>query len=1107
MILRFKEADILHACGRTYVERGRQYQRAGRVLKVEMSSDGLAIGGLVQGSAGRRYEQSIEIEPMSDGAQIYGRCSCPMEYDCKHVAAALLEVLVQSMRHGGLTSKPGRVRTSAPDELQEWWRHLSETLTEPARSPHATQNQQKLLYILQLRKTRSTKTTDSLFLSTFKSRLLKKGGWGKMTPMYWSQLTGQGYGYGDPPSWLDPLDRQIVELLSGRISWEYSVQIEGDVGVLLLKRLLKSGRCFLEGDMSSPISPGPAREARFDWSRKKKDQVLSVALDGVGGPWLPLSTDPPWYLDFAGHLAGPVIQPLDPRLFHSLCLLPPVPQERLPELVRLLAPLAPSESLALPIDLQIERFQDAPVPVLHLQGVRRADGVLVHVAQLCFDYGPWRLHPWAPGDDAVPLLHRDGRDWLIERNPAIERERMQHLVELGFEPAQFAGVGRQGETDLLFTGRTTAQSAARWQKFLSEAVPNLKDQGWRIETDQDSFRLRFEQADTVTARLGEGEAGWFDIGLDLMFEGRTLELLPLLLQALEEGVDPTDGLLVAQGEGRWLEIPAAMLAPVLDTLFELYGGLSLGRRGELRLHRSLAPWLEELESRMAAGGTTLQWEGGENLRALAERLRGFQGLQPLTPPTGLQAELRSYQQRGLAWLQFLREFGFGGILADDMGLGKTVQALAHLLYEQEAGRLERPVLVVAPTSVLGNWQREAERFAPQLRVLVSHGAQRSDAFDRIDQYDLVITSYALLPRDGEVLSGVHWHTVILDEAQAIKNPRTQGAKIAAALNADQRLCLTGTPMENHLGEIWSLFHFLMPGFLGPEKSFNAQFRTPVEKRGDALRRLELVRRVSPFVLRRTKEMVASELPAKTEMVRKVELEGGQRRLYESIRLAMVDKVSALLSRKGLARSHIEVLDALLKLRQACCDPRLVPLDSARGIHASAKLTLLLEMLDSLFEEGRRILLFSQFTSMLSLIEPELERRGISYLKLTGRTRKRQELIDRFQSGEVPLFLISLKAGGVGLNLTAADTVIHYDPWWNPAVERQATDRAHRIGQDKPVFVYKLVAADTVEEKILQLQERKQALADGIYGKGEQETLAALSSEEILSLFSVGEGSG
>jgi SNF2 family DNA or RNA helicase len=467
----------------------------------------------------------------------------------------------------------------------------------------------------------------------------------------------------------------------------------------------------------------------------------------------------------------------------------------------------------------------------------------------------------------------------------------------------------------------------------------------------------------------------------------------------------------------------------------------------------------------------------------------------------LRATLRDYQLDGLSWMQFLREYDLGGILADDMGLGKTVQTLAHILTEKEAGRLTSPALVIAPTSLMTNWQEEAARFTPGLKVLLLQGKERIDLFDQIEQADLVLTTYALLPRDEEKLREHHYHLVILDESHYIKNTRSKAAQTAGMLNARHRLCLTGTPLENHLGELWSQFHFLLPGLLGDEKVFNSQFRHPIERQDDPVRRSLLNRRIKPFLLRRTKDNVAKELPPKTEMVRRIEISGPQRDLYETVRLAMDKKVREEIDRKGVARSQIVILEALLKLRQVCCDPRLVKALPAKknSSAVSAKLIDLMQMVDDLLEEGRKILVFSQFTSMLGLIEEELDARKIPYAILTGETRDRAAQVAAFQQGAVPIFLISLKAGGVGLNLTAADTVIHYDPWWNPAAENQATDRAWRIGQDKPVFVYKLIAKGTLEEKIQLLQQKKSELAQSILAEGESQKMA-LTQEDLQAIF-------
>jgi SNF2 family DNA or RNA helicase len=435
-----------------------------------------------------------------------------------------------------------------------------------------------------------------------------------------------------------------------------------------------------------------------------------------------------------------------------------------------------------------------------------------------------------------------------------------------------------------------------------------------------------------------------------------------------------------------------------------------------------------------------------------------------------------------------------------MGLGKTVQILALLALEKARGNLAQPALIVAPTSLMTNWFNEAQKFAPDLRVLVLHGAGRKQNFGSIPEYDVVLTTYPLIARDREILLSRDWHMAVLDEAQTIKNPNAATTRWLRDVKAQHRFCLTGTPMENHLGELWSIMSFANPGFLGDKAAFSRLWRLPIEKRADKERATALARRVKPFLLRRTKTEVATELPAKSEIVERIVLEDSQRDLYDSIRLSMSDKVRRAIEQRGLAKSHIIVLEALLRMRQACCDPSLLKLDD--GVQRpSAKLDRLMEMVLELLSEGRKIIVFSQFTSMLDLIRKRFDAERIRYSVLTGETRDRKNAIDGFQNGPSDVFLVSLKAGGVGLNLTAADTVIIFDPWWNPAVEEQAIDRAHRIGQDKAVFVYRLVASGTIEEKMDELKARKRALADSLFDR-DGRIASDLTEEDVQALFDV-----
>ena len=420
-----------------------------------------------------------------------------------------------------------------------------------------------------------------------------------------------------------------------------------------------------------------------------------------------------------------------------------------------------------------------------------------------------------------------------------------------------------------------------------------------------------------------------------------------------------------------------------------------------------------------------------------------------------------------------------------MGLGKTMQTLTHILAEKQKGNT-LPNLVVAPTSVVENWQREAAQFAPSLKVTILQGADRHRRFSDLPGTDIALTSYALLHRDLEQFSQQPFHLLVLDEAQHIKNPAAQVSQAVRQLDARHRLCLSGTPIENHLGELWSLFDFLMPGLLGNAETFRETFRTPIEKDGNQQRADALANKIGTLILRRTKDQVATELPPKTEIPHLIELGTDEKDLYETVRSTMDKHVRQALAIRG-QEAQIVFLDALLKLRQICCHQDLIANKESdpasgnipQGPKQSAKFDYLKDLLETLKKENRKVLLFSQFTSMLDIIEEYLIEQQTSYLKLTGASKNRQDLVEKFQAGEAEVFLISLKAGGTGLTLTNADTVIHYDPWWNPAVENQATDRAYRIGQDKPVFVHKLICKGTVEQRIQQMQRKKSSVADSI----------------------------
>ncbi|MFN9852090.1 MAG: DEAD/DEAH box helicase, partial [Planctomycetota bacterium] len=576
----------------------------------------------------------------------------------------------------------------------------------------------------------------------------------------------------------------------------------------------------------------------------------------------------------------------------------------------------------------------------------------------------------------------------------------------------------------------------------------------------------------LQVRLSSGR-DWFGVDGVAKLEGMEIPLSELFA-ALRQGRR-----FVPLGDGQF-----ALISESLRQRLGSIDDVSIGDAGQIRVSKAGTAVIEE------ALGSDITYEADHSWKEALARLSSAKRLQP-SVPTDLKADLRGYQQAGYGWLARLAQWGIGGVLADDMGLGKTVQALGILLDRAKDGA----ALIIAPTSVGVNWQRETERFAPKLRPWLSREHDRLALIDSAGPGDLIITSYQLLQRDINRFTQRAWNTLVLDEAQFIKNFQTKTAQAVRQIQADWHLALSGTPLENHLGELWSLMRTVSPGLLGSWDRFRKNFAEPIERHNKRDRLQALGRVVRPFILRRTKREVLSELPERTEVILLAELSENERKKYDAARLAALSELTKTGAETD-QQMRIKVLAWLTRLRQLACHPRLV---DKRWEKSSAKLDLFMEVVDELREGEHRALVFSQFVQHLSLLREALDKAGISYQYLDGATptNKRQEAVDRFQNGEGDLFLISLKAGGTGLNLTAADYVIHMDPWWNPAVEDQATDRAHRLGQQRAVTVYRLVAKDTIEQQILALHEDKRELISGVLDGADR--AGRLNTEELISL--------
>jgi superfamily II DNA or RNA helicase len=1087
--------DIRRTVTPAALDQAALYQRRRRAFVTDMADDGTRIHGRVQGTQRRPYAVTIELGIGTHGkVQIDGSCSCPVGFNCKHVAALLIESMATPE---GRMLAPSAGPVLSP-QAESWLADLDRAmaLSEDQYPPSI---RQRLIYALSI----TDGASGPPVLELKSVRLLKDDSFSGTVSNYDPQSAFSG----TPAKFLRGNDIPILRrLLHLRALYGYAGgrghSLSGETGAEVLELVVATGRCRWQSLDGPVMALGEPRRGSIGWTiMDNGGQKPVVSVEGGGAA---VCLIPPWYVDDEAAACGPLQIDVPPRVAAMLMQAPMVEPQQVAALRGKLAERLPGHSQLLPAEPSPpDIIAGPPTPVLQLtrRTLRPAFTRYswaapwppqdLQVARLAFAYGPIVLQAHDQRDQ--PLLAKDGRLFTIERDRSREN---QHRKRLAAADTMLVAVAAQHVYALPPDARgelvLADDDALAWPRFLVEVAPRLRSEGWRIEIEP-GFAPPLAAADgDVDAVLHEGSGiDWFEFDVGISVDGERINLLPQIIDLLRAAPDDAEAdffelddgdrqtLFISLDDGRLLPLPYAKVKPILAALHELFRVDLTMNGAKLGFSRSRAAELAALEELIAGAG--IAWSGGEALRILGQRLREAGSIGEHPAPEGFAATLRPYQGQGYCWLRFLGETGLGGLLADDMGLGKTVQALAHIFAEKLEGRADRPSLVVAPTSLMANWRMEAERFAPALKLLTLHGPDRKAGFDAIPGHDLVLTTYALLPRDRDVLLAQRWRAVIVDEAQNVKNPDTSAARILRQLEARQRFCLTGTPVENHLGELWALMDFLNPGLLGDRRHFARTFRVPIEKNDDAARRQALARRVRPFLLRRTKTEVAAELPPKTEIIEHIEMEAGQSAIYEAVRLTMHRKVREAVAAKGLDRSRIIILDALLKLRQVCCDPRLVKLPSVKKTGAaSAKLVRLMEMLEELVEEGRRVLLFSQFTSMLVLIEARLAAAEIAFVKITGEVRDRATPVKQFQTGEVPVFLISLKAGGTGLNLTAADTVILYDPWWNPAVETQAIDRSHRIGQDKPVFVHRLVTLKTIEEKMLELQRRKGALAEGLF---------------------------
>ena len=1073
-------------------QRGFDYLRHGRV-RIRHGSES-EIDARVVGS--REYDVMMSLQ----GRVFRMWCDCAY-FDsngpCKHLWATVLAAesrkLLSAVENENLRVEYGhhtpefeidyadeyiprrktdlQIVTSSKSRLPSWRQQLEAVgkaqpvVAQPAPFPEKRQ----ILYTVDAP---SSRKSGAVVISISTRDRKQNGDWSRETPL--NLRRGQ---LGNLPV---AEDREILATLAGSkqyFGWSLSDGYDAmpsqcippaPLATHILRTIVQTGRCFLRH------SHEPEDVTRLNWDE--------------GGPWtfeLEVRAKPKKDLEIAGLLRrGDEQLPIDQVALITSGLLFTrdkvsriaenassdwiehfrsngaihAPAKEGPAVLEALLASPNLPKLTVPEELRFEEITVAPRPTLRIGGDRSLASSRLR-AHLTFDYAGRAVKPEEPLGGSYDAATRR----YLRRDQAAEKAATDLLAELGVK-YQAGG----------YYDAEPAYEIAPTK--LPRVVRALVEAGWHLEAEGKVFRRPGEFKMEVSSGVD-----WFELHGEVQY-GETTARLPELLSAVRRGEQ-----MVRLVDGTYGMLPEELLARIGSLV-----NMGAAQEDHIRFRRSQAGLLDALLA------TQPEATFDETFARMRDQLRSFEGVTAAEQPGGFTGKLRDYQREGLGWMQFLQRFSFGGCLADDMGVGKTAQVLALLEGRRELrakGEIKQPSLVVVPKSLVFNWREEAARFTPQLRVLDYTGLAREGA--EFAGYDVVLTTYGTVRRDALRLKDIEFDYIVLDEAQAVKNAATESSKAVRLLRGEHRLALSGTPVENHLGELWTLFEFLNPGMLGAASVFKLAGGTGRNMNDDA-RRL-LAHALRPFILRRTKEQVARELPPKTEQTIYCEMEPEQRKLYNELRDHYRDSLLQRVATQGLAKSKIQVLEALLRLRQAACHPGL--LDKKRLAEPSAKLDVLLAQLDEVLDGGHKALVFSQFTSLLAIVRERLDTEKVTYEYLDGQTTNRQACVERFQGDpDCRVFLVSLKAGGLGLNLTAAEYVFLLDPWWNPAVEAQAVDRAHRIGQTRQVFAYRLIARDTVEEKVLELQSTKRELAAAIISQ-DNSVIRNLKREDLELLLS------
>lgn len=1187
----------------------------------------IRLTGKVKGTLSSPYKQVVELTPSSASGlwQVDGHCSCPVGWNCKHVAAlilfarsSILHEMLAVKEEGGLVTPAARI----PWEVTQWVDRLKFDLQKErtalehasrmkrlsaSSSGHISYQGLRLIYLVSV-------LDGKLSIELAKGRL-NKSGW---SDKYETLSKSAADFIREPPKYVNLEDDlptlKALHLLSlNDYFGDRLIYLKGDEALSAINLVQQTGRVAIRLD-----APGTFRFARFEVANETVSLVASwqsveselqsglrygsqalmrgrqaqpsqlpdiglklvlnarislqdsdtlssrkIAESSLEGGEL-VFIDKPYWMPRNTLTLFPVDSTLSESQLKLIPRMPLIPESVAQELAQSLDQLLP-ESLVLSLRdykqqnsvlsasplfrVRLARFKNVDNQSFSSRGVPQSfpyPDSRVAVLEVRYGQSPWLsasplVLPRLISFTENAVFKRAERDCAAEfeilkrfsvftetlsvlliQNALRQSGSAIDLIDLSSDVDYNADTL---ELELCLQSCRCPLVEEDWPEALQKIELFCKEESIEFVRDQDAD-LRIYSIQSFEIELTHPTENWLEAAFTLRFDDREVDLGLLLSQVLENrellelalSARQSEPLVLALDEeqNEFIRIPIQNLSPLVDLLRKLLSSpkpsLSIPFF-ELGHFQALT---ENVDLTSPTGLTNeLETQAPVNVKVTADTdlyrlVHNFEEIirtheVELSPK--LQARLRPYQREGVAWLQLLTRLGFNGLLADDMGLGKTLQTIAVLTWASDSNLSNRSEvngtkrrlgsvvhLVVVPNSLISNWVKETKKFAPSFRVATFETGMDVPTEDFLGNIDLLICPYSMLTRHIEALSTIQWGWIVADESQRIKNANTQTARALKRLTSANRLALSGTPIENHLGELWSQMDFLMPGFLGTRLQFNERWRNPIEKLGLTDVSKSLSSRLKPFMRRRTKSQVAAELPDKTEQIIEVSLNEKQAQLYETVRASMDKRVAASLREAGFARSQILFLEALLRLRQICCDPRLVDAPAP-----SAKFETLIDLLQTLTSEGRRVLVFSQFSQMLDLIEKELCALEINTLKLTGKTKGkiREDLITQFETGDFSVFLISLKAGGVGLNLVSADTVIIFDPWWNPAAEQQAIDRAHRIGQSKKVNVYRLIALGTVEEKVLSLHDKKQALVEQVMLGQELDT--GLSEEDFKFL--------